>query len=246
MSVFGHVLTVADWIGIIGLLVSAETAVVNGTIKLSNAIPDKWVPVVQAWCGILAFIGGGIITYLSRVVAMMIVAVIVLSVGPAMAQQGERGDVKGRQLKLIPLPAANPLDKLIAPAGANNGQGTSLDQFVAKVQALSLADFQFALAMSKVAGNNITTPCWQAWVDILSKQQQALTDANGKPLTMPDPHLITNVEIASEWIAQLQPNSAISTGCAPLAQAAQKDIGTMIGAVVSGGALGLLKLPFAL
>jgi hypothetical protein len=60
--------TVADWITIISLLVTIELGVVNGTIKLTNAIPDKWVPAVQAWCGILAAIGGGIITALSRMV----------------------------------------------------------------------------------------------------------------------------------------------------------------------------------
>jgi hypothetical protein len=31
-----------------------------------------------------------------------------------------------------------------------------------------------------------------------------------------------------------------------MAQAAQKDVGVLIGAVLSGGAMGLFKLPFAI
>lgn len=238
-------ITVADWITIIGALVTTEMAIGHGTISLTNAIPDKWVPVVQAWCNILAGIGSIAVTVLSRYLSLVLFTIIVLATVPAMAQNGERGSVKAAPIKVIPLPPSNPLTQLLQPSGANSGQGTDIDAFVKKVQALSLADFQYALALSKSADNNITTPCWQAWVDILTKQQAKLTDAQGQALVMPDPHLVTNVEIASEWIAQLQPNSSISTGCAPLAQAAQKDIGTMIGAVVSGGALGLLKLPFA-
>ena len=63
------------------------------------------------------------------------------------------------------------------------------------------------------------------------------------PLTLPDPHLIVIMERTRELIQQLQPNSTISLGCAPLQAAAQKDLSTLVGTVLSGGALGLLKLP---
>lgn len=240
----------------LGILITIEQAIGQGSVSLAHVIPDSWSPYVTGWCTLLAFVGTTIMTALAapgRVPAgpvakglaiLAVAALLALMPGAARAQQGEPGNVKAHKVQ-VPVPLKNPLDKLVSPTGANDGQGTALDQFVAKVQQLSLADFQYALALSKASGNTVTQACWQAWVDILTKQQAKLTDAQGQPITMPDPHLVTNLEIASEWVRQLQPDSAISTGCAPLAQAAQKDVGTMIGAVVTGGALGLLKLPFA-
>jgi hypothetical protein len=61
-------LTVADWITIISLLVAIEMAIGHGTVSLTNAIPEAWVPRVQAWCNILAFVGSSIVTALSRMV----------------------------------------------------------------------------------------------------------------------------------------------------------------------------------
>jgi hypothetical protein len=90
MNLFSH-LTVADWITVVGLLVTLELGIVNGTIKLTNAIPDAWVPRVQAWCGILAAIGGGIITALSRMVGAVVFCIalsMLLAGNPAMAQTG--------------------------------------------------------------------------------------------------------------------------------------------------------------
>jgi hypothetical protein len=124
--------------------------------------------------------------------------------------------------------------------------GSQLEQLQQKLAALSLDDFKYALALSISTKNTVTQPCWQAWVDLISQQQAPLKDAAGNALTEPTPHIFTDVEKLAELVNELQPNSPISTGCAPMAMAAQKDIGNLIGAVVSGGALGLVKLPFAI
>jgi hypothetical protein len=124
--------------------------------------------------------------------------------------------------------------------------GDQLQQLQTKIAALSLDDFKYALALSVSTNNTVTQPCWAAWVTLISQQQAPMKDAQGNVLTEPNPHIFTDVEKLAELINQLQPNSPISTGCAPMAQAAQKDIGNLIGAVISGGALGLVKLPFAI
>jgi hypothetical protein len=126
------------------------------------------------------------------------------------------------------------------------GQSNPLDELAAKIKKLSLDDFKYAAALAHATGNNVTAPCWDVWVKLLTAQQQPLDGPDGQPLKAPDPHLATDIELLSEIIRQLQPNSELSVGCAPMASAAQKDAGTLIGAVLSGGALGLFKLPFAI
>lgn len=119
----------------------------------------------------------------------------------------------------------------------------STEDLVAKLGKLALPDFEFALAMSKATNNVVSTPCWQAWVDLLSAQQKPLLGTDGQPLTEPDPHLATSVEKISELLGALRPDSTLSTGCAALAAAAGKDAATLIQGILSGGALGLFKLP---
>jgi hypothetical protein len=125
-------------------------------------------------------------------------------------------------------------------------QANPLDDLAAKIKKLSLDDFKYAAALAHATGNNVTAPCWDVWVKLLTAQQQPLDGPDGQPLKAPDPHLATDIELLSEIIRQLQPNSELSVGCAPMASAAQKDAATLIGAVLSGGALGMFKLPFAI
>lgn len=125
-------------------------------------------------------------------------------------------------------------------------QANPLDDLAAKIKKLSLDDFKYAAALAHATGNTVTAPCWDVWVKLLTAQQQPLDGPDGQPLKAPDPHPATDIELLSEIIRQLQPSSELSVGCAPMASAAQKDAATLIGAVLSGGALGLFKLPFAI
>jgi hypothetical protein len=112
-----------------------------------------------------------------------------------------------------------------------------------KIAKLSLEDFKYASALAHATGNNVTAPCWDAWVTLLTSQQQPLKDASGNAIAEPDPHLITDAERLSEAIQQLQPNSTLSIACAPAATAVQKDAATLISQILGGSALSLFKLP---
>ena len=120
---------------------------------------------------------------------------------------------------------------------------TSTEDLVARLGKLALPDFEFALALSKATNNVVSTPCWRAWVDLLSAQQKSLIGTDGQSLAEPDPHLATSVEKISELLGALRPDSTLSTGCAALAAAGGKDAATLIQGILSGGALGLFKLP---
>jgi hypothetical protein len=54
--------TVRFWIGVV---VSVAIAVSSGTLVLTNAIPHDWIPMVTAWCGIIAFVGSASLTVLN-------------------------------------------------------------------------------------------------------------------------------------------------------------------------------------
>jgi hypothetical protein len=58
-------LTINAVMGIISFLVAIEMAIGHGTVQLTNAIPEKAIPTVQAWCNILAFIGTSMTAALS-------------------------------------------------------------------------------------------------------------------------------------------------------------------------------------
>ncbi len=50
---------------VIGLTVTLAIGITQGTVSLTNAIPDVWIKPVVAWCGILAFVGSFITTAIS-------------------------------------------------------------------------------------------------------------------------------------------------------------------------------------
>jgi hypothetical protein len=131
----------------------------------------------------------------------------------------------------------------VTPVAPGRAVTNPLHDLVARIRALSLADFKYAAAMADATSNKVSAACWHAWVDLLTAQQQEFKDANGQVLTEPDPHIITDIERLSELLAQLRPDSPLSISCAALASAAQKDAGVLIGGILNGGALGLFKLP---
>jgi hypothetical protein len=138
------------------------------------------------------------------------------------------------------IPGCRNADGSINPAsGQANPLANLTDEAIAKL----LADFTYAAARAHATGNTVTAPCWDAWVTLLSAQSQPLKDASGAVLAKPDPHLVTDAELMSELINQLQPNSPLSIACAPTLQASQRNIATLLGVVLSGGALNLFKLP---
>lgn len=52
---------------IIGIIITAAIGISAGTVHLTHAIPDAWIPAVVAWSGIIAFIGSAIQTGLQGI-----------------------------------------------------------------------------------------------------------------------------------------------------------------------------------
>ncbi len=58
--------TIEPWLRFaISMFVTLSIGITQGTVSLTNAIPDVWIKPVVAWCGILAFLGSGINTAIS-------------------------------------------------------------------------------------------------------------------------------------------------------------------------------------
>jgi hypothetical protein len=260
---------VSFWLGVV---VTALIGIGGGTVSLTHAIPPDWIPTVVAWCNILSFLGSGLLTALhgfssgssgpfvaappisppKLMIAFLAVALAALALGsasPAGAQNRPPAtpghSVPGAALTGDPI---RDIGNAVAQGGAPRGGTPSspLDELAAKIRKLSLDDFKYAAALAHATGNTVTSPCWDEWVKLLTAQQQPLNGPDGQPLKEPDPHLATDIERLSEMVAQLQPRSELSVACAPMATTAQKDAATLIGAVLSGGAMGLFKLPFAI
>lgn len=114
-----------------------------------------------------------------------------------------------------------------------------------KIQAAALVDLQYASAMAGAAGTNggaVRKQCWDAII-IVNQQSNGvgLKDANGQPMTKPDPHLFTDVETSAEIIDNLSPQGKLFTSCAGAAQLAQANVIQFISAAISGAA-GIAKL----
>lgn len=129
--------------------------------------------------------------------------------------------------------------KQTAQAAKNEG----IDDLVSRLDKLALPDFEFALGQAQAAKNDVTIPCWSAWVDLIKARQAAATDPSGQPIPVPDPHVITAIERISELLAIMRPDSKISLACVQIAATAGKDVGTIITGILSGSALGMFKLP---
>lgn len=166
----------------------------------------------------------------------------------AVALLGLAAPAHAQSNRQLPAPRANtagqPCDPLnLIPGCKEQATSKGIDDLVSKLDTLSLPDFEFALAQAKAAGNEVTQPCWSAWVDLIKARQAAALGPDGQPLPLPDPHIITAIERISELLAILRPDSKISLACVQIANVAGKDAATVVTGILSGGALGLFKLP---
>lgn len=53
------------WRFAISIVVTIAIGISQGTLVLTNAVPADWIPIIAAWCGILAFIGSAVNTTIS-------------------------------------------------------------------------------------------------------------------------------------------------------------------------------------
>jgi hypothetical protein len=182
---------------------------------------------------------------------VLILAALLLAVAPAAAQQQKRAAPVADALAALPRPPlCDPLNLIPGCRNADGSvnqkssvQGNPFDTLADDVLKKILADVTYAKALAKAASNDVTLPCWTAWVDLVTSQTAPLKDDAGNALAMPDPHFFVAAERASQFINQIQPNSKLYIGCSAALNQSRMAIGQLISAVLSGGALGLFKLP---
>jgi hypothetical protein len=97
-----------------------------------------------------------------------------------------------------------------------------------------LPDLEYALALAKATGSNVTAPCYQAWIDIITTQQTAVGGTS--PIALPSIHLVTDFERLVEIRNALQPSAPFMTACSPVANMVKMDVVQFMGVVISGGA----------
>ena len=232
------------WAFWLGILIFLEEGIGQGTVKLTNVLPDSWIPYVVAWCALLAWAGGAVQTALIGfsnkqqgplitapvvppsvkpllLVGLALTALLMFGVGSAQAQNKVLKDV-------ISGGAAN------APSTST---GTTLPKdLLAALDDKLLPDLKYAKAMADANSNTITSNCWGAWIDIIQNRQAALKNPDGTLMTAPDPHLLSDFERAVELRNALQPDSKFSIACSPVAVMVKQDILGLISKVVAGGA----------
>lgn len=72
------------WVFYLGILVTIESAIGQGAVKLTNVVPDAWAPFVVGWCSLLAFIGNVVMTalagYSSKTAGPLVKPVVLVAV----------------------------------------------------------------------------------------------------------------------------------------------------------------------
>ncbi len=243
------------WTMYLGLLVTIEQAIGHGTVSLTNLVPADWSPYITSWCNFLAFVGTSIMTYQAAVsspmpgpaintpiaptVVKVLLVAFVLSAflaGGAQAQTAPKLGPIGTAIK-------DKIDGGGQPSGILGGQkltGSAVTDIQNFMNAKFLPDLQYALKLAQASKNNITSDCYQAWIDIITTQQTAVQtknpDGTTTDLPMPDPHVITEFEKLVELRNALKPESPFMVKCSPVASMIKKDIASFMGIVITGGA----------
>lgn len=166
------------WVFYLGILVTIESAIGQGAVKLTNVVPEAWAPIIIGWCTLLAFIGNVLMTALAGyssktagplVKPLVLVAVIVGSLfafpGDARAQlKPLTGNIR-TDLGIASKPAAS------APAGSVDGAVQSFGEGIQKIEKAlvdkGIADLTAAISDATNHSDNISLPCWQANLKLL-------------------------------------------------------------------------------
>lgn len=232
------------WVFYLGIAVTIEQGIGQGSVKLTNVFPDAWAPFIVGWCTLLAFVGNIVMTALAgyssnrsgplvnapsvtpTIVKVLIAAFLLSTFLAIPSAQAQQPRLTGNIVRDIA--AANPSRPALT--------GNPLGDIIGALDVKLLPDLQYALKLATASGSKVTGPCYQAWIDIINVRQKAVSDDQGAALPMPDPHLVTDFEKLVELRNSLQPDSEFMIKCSPVASMVKKDIVGFIGVVISGGA----------
>lgn len=125
----------------------------------------------------------------------------------------------------------------IDPLGLNEkiGSGSVASNILGALDDKLLPDLTYAKKLADASGNKITSNCYGAWIDIIQKRKNSVTNPDGTPIDLPQPRLITDFEKAVELRNALQPESEFMIACSPVANMVKQDMVKFIGVILGGG-----------
>jgi hypothetical protein len=235
----------------LGILVTIETAIGQGTVQLTNLVDAHWIPTITGWCTLLSFVGNVVMTGLagySSKTAGPLVKPLVLAAVILGGLFAFTGDARAQGLpKIKPLTGniVNDLGLAKPPLITGNVE-KDLQGLWDKIVASSIADLNYAAAMARSANTQTSGIRLQCINAIIALNQQAsganLKNADGTPMVKPDPHVFTDVESLAEVVDNLSPQGPLFVNCAGAAQLAKTNVLTFVNAVVTGAA-GFAAMP---
>lgn len=259
------------WVmGVIGFMTVVEQAIIGGHTPLSD--PGSPVsPVLLAkivwWCSLAIWVNGFIlmghagtaatwvtsspVTKALAFIAILLASMLILPTS-AYAQTATHAVPRLPTIELggpcNPNGDTRPNCQAQGSPAPANSVGSDLNALWAKIQSASIADLQYAKALSDAAGTpggKMRSACWGAWIAVVQAQQGTnAVDAQGHPLgAKPDPALFTTAEQIAETVDSLQPTSPFMVACQPVANAFKMNVLQLVTMVVSGattlGTLGI-------
>jgi hypothetical protein len=118
-----------------------------------------------------------------------------------------------------------------------------------KIQAANATDLRYAKALADSVGSpgaKLRSACYGAWIATIEQAQGVnLKDADGNPLTEPDPHVFSSFEQLAEVAETLQPTGPLMAACAP-AWTALKLTAIQFFTLAVSGAVGLSAFGIAI
>ncbi len=240
---------------LINYLLIVTTGIAGGVVKFTSLVPDATNAKIVGWAAVAAF-------------AMASLNVVLHGTSSAQAGTGiwpwspsspppSVPPVVGKMALLLAgallglaLVFGAPSQAQARPvhvakhAKAGPTKITTPDQIIAKVLAWATADgdadLAAAITLAKAGNNNVTLPCWTALQSFV-KQVETLPP----PASLPKLHLATDVELATDLMIALQPNSPVVAQCQALANYQKMSAVNMVAGIVTG-ALAIGKLPVPL
>ena len=225
----------------INAIIAVLAAIAGGAISLTDLVPPGPAHLIMSWSAFIVSVYGVINAVLHGASSSQ----------PGPLNGGNPPPVNRMLMCIVAL--AGLLVCLPVPARAEPGGHPSpntgprmsalptLNQLHQKLQQVTLADLEAADKIALAHGNQISHACWQAWMTEIKADLNANLGPDGKPIDIPSPHLIVDFERMIDLSNALQPNSAFSVACAPLAQQVKMNMFNLIGAAAAGS----LVVPFA-